>query len=164
VSASTPYVAVCGPGLASDEEDAAAEEIGRLLGEAGAVVICGGRGGVMDAAARGARSGGGISVGLLPDDHRAGAGEHLTVSLPTGMGETRNALVARAADVVIAVGGEFGTLSEIAFALKLGKPVVGLRTWELAKDGQPSDEIVRVDTPSRAARRALELARATPRE
>jgi uncharacterized protein (TIGR00725 family) len=163
VSASTPYVAVCGPGVASDEEDAAAEEIGRLLGEAGAVVVCGGRGGVMDAAARGARSGGGISVGLLPDDHRAGAGRHLTVSLPTGMGETRNALVARAADVVIAVGGEFGTLSEIAFALKLGKPVVGLRTWELAKDGTASDEIVRVDTPSLAARRALELARATPR-
>jgi uncharacterized protein (TIGR00725 family) len=161
MTASTPYVAVCGPGVATEEEDAAAEEIGRLLGQAGAVVVCGGRGGVMDAAARGARDGGGLSVGLLPDDHRAGAGEHLTVSLPTGMGEARNALVARAADVLIAVGGEFGTLSEIAFALKLGKPVVGLGTWELAKRGQPSDEIVRVETAEAAAARALDLATTT---
>jgi uncharacterized protein (TIGR00725 family) len=161
---SEPYVAVCGPGMASPEEEDAAEEIGRLLGEAGAVVVCGGLGGVMDAVARGARMAGGFSVGLLPDDHRAGAGQHLSVSLPTGMGETRNALVARAADVLIAVGGEFGTLSEIAFALKLGKPVVGLRTWELAKDGSASNEIERVETPGEAVRRALELARTTPRE
>lgn len=158
-----PYVAVCGPGIASDEENAAAREIGRLLGEAGAILVCGGLGGVMDAAARGVREGGGLSVGLLPDDDRAGAGRHLTVSLPTGLGETRNALVARSADVLIAVGGEFGTLSEIAFALKIGKPVVGLRTWGLVKDGAPSDAIVRVETPGEAARRALELVSARPK-
>jgi len=162
VSGAGPYVAVCGPGVASDEETAAAREIGRLLAEGGAVVVCGGRGGVMDAAARGAREGGGLSVGLLPDDDRAGAGQHLTVSLPTGLGETRNALVARSADALVAVGGEFGTLSEIAFALKLGKPVVGLRTWELAKDGESSDAIVRVETPKEAAARALALTSARP--
>jgi uncharacterized protein (TIGR00725 family) len=163
VSEPAPYVAVCGPGIASEEESSSAREIGRLLAEGGAVVLCGGRGGVMDAAARGAREGGGLSVGLLPDEDRAGAGRHLTVSLPTGLGETRNALVARSADALIAVGGEFGTLSEIAFALKLGRPVVGLRTWELAKEGELSDAIVRVETPKEAVRRALELASARPR-
>lgn len=159
MSGAGPYVALCGPGIASDQEIAAAREIGRLLAEGGAVVVCGGLGGVMDAAALGAREGGGLSVGLLPGEDRAGSGEHLSVSLPTGLGETRNALVARCADAVIAVGGEFGTLSEIAFALKLGKAVVGLRTWELAKEGERSDAIVRVGSPEEAVRRALELAR-----
>jgi uncharacterized protein (TIGR00725 family) len=160
MSAGRLYIAVCGPGEASDEENAAAREIGRLLGEAGAIVVSGGRGGVMDAVARGAREARGISVGLLPDDDRARAGEHLTVAIPTGMGEARNALVARAGDALIAVGGEFGTLSEIALALKLGRPVVGLGTWDLAKDRVRSDAIVRVGTPEEAVRRALELASA----
>ncbi|HEV3475056.1 MAG TPA: TIGR00725 family protein [Actinomycetota bacterium] len=152
------YVAVCGPGNATEEELARAEEVGRLLGEAGAVVICGGMGGAMDAAAKGATGAGGMAVGLLPGDERPGASAHLTVSLPLGMGEARNALVARSADVVIAVGGEFGTLSEIALALKMGKPVVGLDSWELARQGGPVDSIVQAKTPAEAVKLALELA------
>ena len=156
----TTYVAVCGPGSATEREVAWAEEVGRLVAEAGGVVVCGGLGGVMDAAARGATQAGGIAVGLLPGSSRAGASPNLTVSLPTGLGETRNTLVVRAADVVIAVSGEFGTLSEMAFALKIGTPVVGLGTWELAKEGRVSDAVVRADTAAEAVARALELARA----
>jgi uncharacterized protein (TIGR00725 family) len=154
----TIYVAVCGPGNATDAELARAEEIGRRLAESGAVLVCGGMGGVMDAAAKGATSAGGTSVGLLPGDERPGASPHLTVSIPLGMGEARNALVVRAADVVVAVGGEFGTLSEIALALKMGKPVVGLDTWELAKPGGNTvDRIARVATPKEAVSLATRL-------
>ncbi|HYZ11422.1 MAG TPA: TIGR00725 family protein [Actinomycetota bacterium] len=152
------HVAVCGPALAGPAEFEAAEEVGRLLAEAGAIVVCGGGTGVMDAVARGCREAGGITVGLLADPDRADASEHLTVSIPTGMGETRNALVARSGQAVIAIGGEFGTLSEIALALKIGRPVVGLGTWEVAKPGYSSDPIVRVGSPTEAVRRALELA------
>ncbi|HEV2785369.1 MAG TPA: TIGR00725 family protein [Solirubrobacteraceae bacterium] len=129
------YVAVVGAGDAADDPTAIAEEVGRLLARAGAITVCGGLGGVMAAAARGAAAEGGTVVGLLPGSDRAAADEHLTVALPTGLGEARNTLVVRAADAVIAIGGGFGTLSEIAFALKLGVPVVGVGTWELAAGG-----------------------------
>jgi uncharacterized protein (TIGR00725 family) len=102
-----------------------------LLAEAGAVVVTGGLGGVMEAASKGAREAGGTTVGLIPGTDRRDANPWLTVAVATGMGETRNALVVRAADGVIAVGGEWGTLSEIAFARKIGKPVAGLRSWDL---------------------------------
>ena len=82
----------------------------------------------------------------------------MTVAVPTGMGEMRNALIARAADVLIAVGGEFGTLSEIAFAFKIGTPVVGLRTWDLVRRGEPVEGIEPADTPERAVELALRLA------
>lgn len=156
------HVAVCGPGVASAEEEAMAEGVGRLLAEAGAVVVCGGTTGVMDSVARGAREAGGAVLGILPDLDRTGASPHLTASVPTGMGEARNALVVRAADAVIAVRGEFGTLSEIALALKTGKPVVGLETWELSKEGAPVDPIHRVGTPEEAVTEALRLAREDP--
>lgn len=150
-----PYVAVCGPSAATAEEAAWAEEIGRRLADAGATVVCGGLGGVMDAAARGAREAGGTVVGILPGETRAGASSHLTVAIPTGMGEARNALIARAADAVIAVGGEWGTLSEIALAMKMGTPVVGLSTWDLS--GR-TDSILRAESPEDAVRLALEHA------
>ena len=150
------YVAVCGASQPSAEEASRAMEIGRLLGEAGAVVVCGGLGGIMDAAARGATEAGGIAVGLLPDVTRAGSSEHLTVALPLGLGETRNALVVRSAEAVIAVGGEWGTLSEIALAMKMGKRVVGLDTWELARSGRRVDGILQAATPEEAVRLALE--------
>ena len=144
-----PYVAVVGPGEATSEEIATAEEVGRLLAERGAVLVCGGLGGVMEAACRGAREGGGMTVGILPGSDRAAANPHVDVAIATGLGEARNALVVRAADVVIAVGGAYGTLSEIALALKTGTPVVGIRSWELA--GRPLKE-------ARDAREAVELA------
>jgi len=147
---------VCGSGQATTQEVAWAEEVGRLVADAGAVLVCGGLGGVMDAAARGCEAGGGLSIGILPGEHRDPASPHLTVSIPTGLGEARNALVVRAADAVIAVGGEFGTLSEIALALKAGTPVVGLHTWELAKAGSLVHAIIETETPQEAVRAALE--------
>jgi uncharacterized protein (TIGR00725 family) len=151
-----PYVVVCGSGQATTQEVAWAEEVGRLVADAGAVLVCGGLGGVMDAAARGCEAGGGLSIGILPGERRDPASPHLTVSIPTGLGEARNALVVRAADAVIAIGGEFGTLSEIALALKAGTPVVGLHTWELAKAGSIVHAIVETETPQEAVRAALE--------
>ncbi len=152
----TRYVAVVGASSASPQEASRATEVGRLLAEAGAIVVCGGLGGVMDAAARGAASAGGVTVGLLPGEDRSGASEHLTLAIPTGLGEARNALIARAADAVIAIGGEWGTLSEIALAMKMGKRVVGLDTWELAREGHPVEGIHWAGTPEEAVRLALE--------
>jgi uncharacterized protein (TIGR00725 family) len=154
-----PYVAVCGAGRATELEAKWAEEVGRLLAGAGAVLVCGGLGGVMDAAARGAASAAGTTIGILPGDTRRGSSPHLTVAIPTALGEARNALVVRAAQAVIAIGGEFGTLSEIALALRIGVPVVGLGTWELAKQGRQIEAIRRASTPAEAVEFALDLAR-----
>ena len=140
-----PYVAVIGASNATEWELATAEALGRSLGEAGCVLVCGGLGGVMNAAARGVESVGGVSIGILPGDDRAVASKHLTVAVATGFGEARNAIVARSTDAVIAVGGEFGTLSEIALALKMGSPVIGIGTWELGRDDLDRDPIVRVN-------------------
>ena len=148
-----PYVAVVGGGTCSPEEDAVAERIGALLARANAVVVCGGLSGVMEAACRGARQEGGLTVGILPGSDRAAANPHVVVAIATGMGELRNGLVVRAADAVIAVGGEFGTLSEIALAVKLGKRVVGLDTWELPRR---RNAILRAATAEEAVRLTLE--------
>ena len=120
-----------GPREASPEETATAEEVGELIARRGAVLVCGGLEGVMEAACRGARAEGGTSVGILPGLDRDAANPHLDVALPTGLGEARNALVVNAADAVIAIGGGYGTLSEIGLALRAGKPVVGVGTWEI---------------------------------
>lgn len=156
----TAYVAVVGTGDVIDgsPEADAAEAVGRALAEAGAVVVCGGLGGVMAAACRGASDAGGTTVGILPGSSRSDANPWLTVALPTGLGEARNALVVRAVDVLVAVGGGYGTLSEIGLALRTGTPVVGLGTWELARGGEPDAGIERVGSPEEAVRRALELA------
>jgi uncharacterized protein (TIGR00725 family) len=151
-----PYVAVIGASDATPWEFAMAEEVGRRLARAGAILVCGGLGGVMDAAASGAAAEGGTSVGILPGDDRVGASPHLTVAVTTGFGEGRNVLVARSADAVIAVGGEFGTLSEVALALKMGKRVVGLGSWDLRRDDTDVDPLVRVETAEDAVRIALE--------
>src|SRR5438105_13730906 len=155
MTARTLYVAVCGAGVATDEEVRRAEEVGRLLAGEGAVVVCGGVGGVMEAAARGAADEGGVSVGILPGADRSGQAESITYSVPTGMGEARNALVVRAADALIAIGGEFGTLSEIALALRAGKRVVGLGTWELHRGGRPVEGILAAADPEEAVELAL---------
>ena len=151
-----PVVAVVGGGIAEANVDAVAEEVGRLLAERGAIVLTGGLGGVMAAASRGAAKAGGTTVGLLPGDDRADANDGVQVAIATGMGEARNALVARAADALIAVGGEFGTLSEIALALKLGRPVVGIDTWELSRTGMSVDPILRARDAAHAVELALE--------
>jgi uncharacterized protein (TIGR00725 family) len=105
--------------------------VGRLVAERGAVVVCGGLGGAMESACRGAKQAGGLTVGLLPGSDRSEANAFVDVALPTGLGQARNALVVGAADVVIAVGRGYGTLSEIALALRADKRVVGLDTWEV---------------------------------
>jgi uncharacterized protein (TIGR00725 family) len=146
------YVAVVGAGTCSPDEARTAEEVGALLARAGAVLVCGGLSGAMEAACRGARREGGITVGLLPGADRAAANPHVAIAIPTGLGELRNGLVVRASDALVAVGGEFGTLSEIALALKLGKRVVGLGTWELPRAPQA---ILRARDAAEAVRLAL---------
>lgn len=126
------YVAVCGTSEADDSQRQVAREVGRLLAEAGAVLLCGGLGGVMEAASEGAAAAGGTVVGVLPGRDRSAGNPFLTVALATGLGEARNAVLTSAADTVIAIGGGWGTLSEIGLARKMGRPVVGLGSWELA--------------------------------
>jgi uncharacterized protein (TIGR00725 family) len=138
-------VAVIGPG---DEPTVAAAEVGRLIAERGAVLVCGGRGGAMEAACRGAKEVGGLTVGILPGPDRSEANPFVDVVLPTGLGDARNALVVGAADVVIAIGGGYGTLSEIALALKAGKRVIGLGTWEI-------EGVVAAESPEAAVAAAL---------
>jgi uncharacterized protein (TIGR00725 family) len=146
-----PYIAVIGASQPSPEQEQAAEDIGRGLGGAGCVVITGGRGGVMAAASRGASDAGAIVIGILPGSDRREANEWVQIALPTGLGDVRNPLVVRAADAVVAVGGAYGTLSEIAHALNAGIGVVGYDTWGI-------EGIEAADTPAAAVERALELA------
>ena len=146
-------VAVAGAGICGPELLAVAEEVGRRVAEAGAVLICGGLGGVMEGAARGAAGAGGLTIGILPGADARNANPYIRVPLPTAMGEGRNTLVARTADVVIAIGGEWGTLSEVAMAQKCDVPVVLLRPGMTARLDLPE-----ADTAEAAVRRALELA------
>jgi uncharacterized protein (TIGR00725 family) len=154
-----PYIAVIGAGVCADDDPTAtlAEGVGRVVAAAGGVLVCGGLGGVMAAACRGAKSAGGTTVGLLPGTDRREANEWVDVAVPTGLGEARNVLVVRAADAVVAVGGEFGTLSELAFALKTGVPVVGLGTWQLARRGQPVVAFAEAASADEAVRLALAM-------
>ena len=140
-------MAVVGPGEATAEEIEAARRVGAGLARAGAVVVTGGRGGVMEAACRGAAEQGGTTVGILPGTDRSEANRWVAVAIPTGLGELRNGLVVRCADAVIAVGGAYGTLSEIALALKTRVPVVGLASWRI-------EGVHAVDSPEEAVARA----------
>lgn len=108
-----------------------ATEVGRLIAKRGGILVCGGLGGVMEAACKGAKKAGGLTIGILPGKDRAEANEYVDVAIPTGLGFTRNSLVAMNADVVIAVDGQYGTLSEIAYTLVYGKKVIGLDTWDI---------------------------------
>jgi uncharacterized protein (TIGR00725 family) len=150
-----PYrVAVIGAGTADAALERQAFDLGRALGDAGAVVITGGLGGVMAAAARGCREGGSTSVGLLPGREATEGNEWTDLPLPTGMGEGRNVLVVRAAEAVVAVGGEWGTLSEIALARKIGRPVL-----ILGKSPVEGMALPVADTPAAAAEWAIDAAR-----
>lgn len=146
-------VSVIGTGRSAPETDTAAEQVGAGLARAGAVVVCGGLGGVMAAACRGARLAGGRTVGILPGVDPAAANPWVDIALPTGLGEARNVLVVRAGRAVIAVGGGFGTLSELAFAHKLEVPVIGIGTFEL-----DDDPTVHAASPAEAVRLALKAA------
>jgi len=158
----TSYIGVAGASQAAASLIALAETLGRRLAEAGATVLCGGGEGVMTAVSRGAQEAGGTTVGLLPGADRSSANPYLTVALPTGLGEGRNLLLVRASDALVAVGGGFGTLSEIALALRTGVPVIGLATWGLTLASKPVTAFPVVETPEEAARLALEAARDRP--
>ncbi len=144
-------IAVIGSGTPDARRDAQAERVGHLLAEAGATVVCGGLDGVMAAVCRGARGAGGRTVGILPGADRSAANPWIDLAVPTGMGEARNVLVVRAGRAVVAIGGGFGTLSELAFARKLDVPVVALDSW-------PLDGNTRAGTADEAVRLALDLA------
>ncbi|HVX22401.1 MAG TPA: TIGR00725 family protein [Acidimicrobiales bacterium] len=150
------FIGVVGPGDTGALPDgqaveAVAEEVGRRLARAGAVVVCGGLGGVMAAACRGAAGVGGVTVGLLPGDDRSAANEWVGVPVATGLGEGRNVLVVRTSDALVAVGGAYGTLSEVALALKAGKVVAGLGTWDLVRpDGSRDDGVIAVGSAAEA--------------
>ena len=158
-----PAVAVVGAGRCDRATEQVAEAVGAAVGRAGAVLVCGGLGGVMAAACRGALAAGGLTVGILPGGRAADANPWVRVAIPTGMGELRNGLVVRASDALVAVGGEYGTLSELALALKVGRPVVGLGTWTLHRpDGAPDAGVQPAEDPDEAVALALVLARRGP--
>ncbi|MBN1956004.1 MAG: TIGR00725 family protein [Anaerolineae bacterium] len=150
-----PLVAVVGGSAATRQEIAAAESVGRRLAECGAVLLCGGRGGVMEAACRGAKSAGGLTVGILPGADAQEANPYVDIPISTGIGGARNTIIALSAQAVIAIGGSYGTLSEIAYALQFGKPVIALGSWHLQRAGHPPAPIRRADTPEEAVRWAL---------
>ncbi|MHB8491560.1 MAG: TIGR00725 family protein [Solirubrobacteraceae bacterium] len=155
------YIGVVGPGGLgpggdpSEELLGCAEQVGRLIAAAGATLVCGGLGGVMEAACRGAGEGGGPCIGILPGSDRSEGNRHLTVALATGLGELRNALVVRSCDVLIAVGGSWGTLSEVALALRMNRPVVSLGSWVV--DGQEHPALHSAGSAGEAVERALAL-------
>lgn len=149
-----PRVAVVGGGSPTEQEMAWAEAVGTALGRADAVLVCGGRAGVMEAACRGAQQAGGLTVGILPGFDVAEANPYVAIPIVTGLGEGRNLLVVRNAQAVIAVGGGYGTLSEIAFALRRGLPVAGVGTWQLERTGL-TVPMMRVDAPEEAVAQVL---------
>jgi uncharacterized protein (TIGR00725 family) len=139
-----------------------AEEVGRRIAEAGAVVVCGGLGGVMEAVCRGAHRAGGLTIGILPTGRRSEANADIDIAIPTGLGVARNVLVVMAGHAVIAIDGSFGTLTEIAHSLELTKPVFALGSWNLDSAGIDGARYVRVKSPEEAVRRALEAAQDPP--
>ena len=146
------YVAVIGAGDAEGALYERAREVGAFVARRGEVVVCGGLGGVMEAAARGAAESGGVSIGILPDEDRRRANPYLSYSIPTGMGQARNLAVVCTADAVVAVGGGYGTLSEIGLARKVGRTVVSLGSWNVG------EHVVPASSPEEAVERAFEAA------
>jgi len=151
-------VAVIGNAYCSAEEANLAETVGKLLAQRGAIIICGGLGGVMEAVCRGAKLKGGMTIGILPGEDSSAANPYIDIPIVTGVGYARNMAVVKSAQAVIAIGGNYGTLSEIAYALKRGTPVIGLNTWSLSRNGQQHDPVIKVDTAIEAVDKAISLA------
>ena len=148
-------IAVIGGGQPSPEEARLAEEVGREIARQGATLVCGGLGGVMEAACRGASSEGGVTIGILPGDKPQAANPYVQIPIVTGIGYARNIAVVKSAKAVIAIGGSYGTLSEIAHARQSGIPVIGLNTWSLSRNGQPDNSIIPAQNPTEAVNKAL---------
>lgn len=150
-------VSVIGGSACSPHEAQLAEEVGRLLAKNGFVLVCGGGGGIMEAACRGAQDEGGITIGLLSGENVTGGNSFLTIAIPTGLSHARNALVAQAGEIVIAIGGNTGTLSEISLAKCYGRKVIGLETWDANRSDDSPLEITEAEHPAQAVQLALEL-------
>ncbi|HWP92616.1 MAG TPA: TIGR00725 family protein [Thermodesulfobacteriota bacterium] len=146
-------IGVIGANQASDKDYKTAEEVGREVAKRKGVVICGGLGGIMEAVCHGAKSEGGLTIGIIPGFSKSEANPYVDIPVVTGMSHARNIIVVRSSDAIIAIGGSYGTLSEIAFALKLEIPIIGIDTWEV------SPEIKKVTTPKEAVDMAFALAR-----
>jgi uncharacterized protein (TIGR00725 family) len=155
-------ISVIGGERCPPEALAAAETVGRELAKQGATLVCGGRGGVMEAACRGARNQGGHTIGIMPGRSADETPPNAHVEFPifTGMGYARNIMVVLSGEAVVAISGSYGTLSEIAYCLINDIPVVGLDTWDFAYHGHESDRIARTDDPVKAAAMAISLAKA----
>lgn len=152
VDRGAPLIAVIGQSTCDGETGRLAEEVGRLIAEAGAVLICGGMGGVMEAACKGAWEAGGLTIGILPGETRQSANRYVALPIVTGLRDARNVIIARTCQAAIAISGKYGTLSEIAYCLAHGKPVVSLRSWEI------DPRITAADTAQDVVRIALECA------
>ncbi len=148
------YIAVIGGQHSNAEEDRLAYEVGKLIAEGEHILVCGGLSGVMEAACHGAKEAGGTTVGILPGPFRSDANEFVDVAVATDMGQSRNGIIVRTADAVIAVGGEYGTLSEIAMALKMGKHVVAIASWSLMRQGSKDERIIEAPDAETALRLA----------
>jgi uncharacterized protein (TIGR00725 family) len=152
------FVAVVGGSTCTAEDAQVAEAVGRGLASRGATLVCGGLGGIMEAACRGAKSAGGLTVGILPGDDRRSANPHVDVPVVTGMGHARNAIVVKTARAVIAIDGCYGTLSEIALALQNGIAVIGLGTWDFSLHGQAERSVIQARDAEEAVEKAIAAA------
>lgn len=150
-------IAVIGTRYPSPEEAELAEEVGREIAKRGAVLVCGGLGGVMEAACRGASVEGGLTIGILPGDDPKSANPYVKIPIVTGIGYARNVIVVKSAHAVIAVSGGYGTLTEIGYAIDSKKPVIGLRTWSISRNNENDESIVRADTAEEAVDKAFDL-------
>lgn len=154
-------ISVIGGDAAGSEAVEAAEAVGRELAKRGVALVCGGRGGVMEAACRGARAEGGHTIGIMPgrDASESPPNEHVEFAVYTGLGYARNIMVVLSGEAIIAIDGSYGTLSEIAYALIHEKPIVGLDTWDFAYHGHDGERIARASSPAEAVKMAIELAK-----
>ncbi len=152
------FIAVIGGSQPTSKEAKVAEKVGRELAKQGAILVCGGLGGVMEAACKGASSEAGITIGILPGDNRQAANSYVQIPIATSLGYARNAAVVKSAQAVIAIGGSYGTLTEIGYALQSGIPVIGLNTWAISRNSKLDNSIIPAESPAEAVKKALELA------
>ncbi len=151
------FIAVIGGSDCTPEEARLAEEVGREIARSGAVLVCGGLGGIMTAACKGASADGGLTIGVLPGSSRQTANRYVQIPIVTNLGEARNVIVVKSAEAVIAIGGGYGTLSEIGHALRNDIPVIGLNTWSLSRNARPDNSIAPAQNPQEAVEKALNM-------
>lgn len=153
------FIAVIGGGRCTAREAVLAETVGRELAKRGAILVCGGLTGIMEAACRGAAIESGLTIGILPSDDPADSNPYVQIPVATGVGHARNIAVVRSAQAVIAIGGDYGTLTEIGFALKSGIPVIGLKTWSLYRNGEEDRSIIKAEDAVDAVEKSISLAK-----